>query len=107
MLQGKHFPQGGPNAFIVGLWQWGLINHQSYFKEHLLPRIKTPMDENADAHVLFNLMMANDGQLPMNTYIESDINIWGLKGPNVGFLILGEPNRVLERKHHTKLPGIK
>ena len=30
----------------------------------------------------------------------------GLKVPNVGFLIINEPNKVLEKKHHTKLPGI-
>ena len=26
--------------------------------------------------------------------------------PNVSFLILEEPNRVLDKKHQTKLPGI-
>ena len=31
---------------------------------------------------------------------------WGLKVLIVGFLILEEPNRVLDKKHHTKLPGI-
>ena len=41
-----------------------LICH-SYFKEHLLPRIETPTGEKSDAHILFNLMAANDGQLPM------------------------------------------
>ena len=46
-----------------------LICH-SYFKEHLLPRIETPKGEKADAHTLFNLMVANDGQLPMKTYVE-------------------------------------
>ena len=61
------------------------------------------MDEKGDAHVLFNLTVANDRQLSMKTYIELDINIWGLKALNVGFLILEEPNSVLEGKHHTKL----
>ena len=52
---------------------------QSYFQEHLLPRIEIPSGEKADAHVLFNLLVANDGQLPMKTYIELDINFWGLR----------------------------
>ena len=30
----------------------------------------------------------------------------GLKVLNVGFLITDEPNRVLDKKHQTKLPGI-
>ena len=42
------------------------------------------MGEKADAHVLFNFMTANDGWLPMNTYIELDINFLGLKVLNVG-----------------------
>ena len=61
---------------------------QSYFKEYLLPRIEIPMGEKTDAHVLFSLMAANDGQLPMKTYIELDINFWGPKVSNIGFLTL-------------------
>ena len=54
----------------------------------------------------FNFTMANDGQLPVKTYLELDINFWGLNVLNVGFLILEKPNRVLGRKHQTNLPGI-
>ena len=79
---------------------------QSYFKEHMLPKIETPMGEKAYAHILFNLMAVNDGQLPMKTYLELDINFLGLKELNAGFLFLEEPNGVLDRKHQTKLPGI-
>ena len=50
---------------------------QSYITEHLLPRIETSTGEKADAHVLFNLTVANDGQLPVKTYIELDINFGG------------------------------
>ena len=64
------------------------------------------MGEKADAHVLFNLTVANKRQLPVKTYTELDINFLGLNLPNVGFLILEEPNRVLDRKHQTKHPGI-
>ena len=79
---------------------------QSYFKEHLLPKIETPTGEKSDVHILFNLMVANKGQLPVKIYVELDINSLGLKVPNPGFLILEEPNRVLDKKHQTKLPGI-
>ena len=59
------------------------------------------MGKKADAHVLLNPTVANDGQLPMKTYIKLDVNFLGLKVPNVGFLILDDLNRVLDRKHQT------
>ena len=68
--------------------------------------IETPTGEKSDAYILFNLMVANDWQVSMKKYVELDINFWRLKVPNVGFLILEEPNRVLDKKHQTKLPGI-
>ena len=43
-------------------------------------------------------MAENDGQLPVKTYIKLDLYFLGLKVSNVGFLILEEPNRVLEWK---------
>ena len=64
------------------------------------------MGEEMDAHVLFKLTVLNDGQLPIKMHTKFDVNFLGLKVPNVGFLILKEPNSVLDRKHHTKLPGI-
>ena len=62
-----------------------LICH-SYFREHLLPKIETPTGEKSDAYILFNLMEANDGQLPVKKYVELDINFLGLKVPNMGSL---------------------
>ena len=64
------------------------------------------MGEKSDAHTFFNLTATNDGQLPVKKYIELDVNFMGLKVPNVGFLIIDEPNRVLDKKHHTNLPEI-
>ena len=74
----------------------------SHFKEHLLPKTEDPTGEKSEAHILFNLTAANDGQLPMKKYIELDVNFLGPKVPNIGFLIIDEPNRVLDKK----LPGI-
>ena len=64
------------------------------------------MGKKADAQTLFNLMATNDGQLSMKNYIKLYINLFGLEVLNVGFLNLEEPNRVLDRKCQTKLPGI-
>ena len=41
-----------------------------------------------------------DGQLPINMYIELDINFLGLKVPNVDF------NYILYKEHQSKMPGI-
>ena len=38
---------------------------QSYFNEHLLPKVMTLMGEMADNYFLFCLTMVNDGQLPL------------------------------------------
>ena len=64
------------------------------------------MDEKADAHTLFRITVANDGQMLIRMYTELDFTFLGLKVPNVGTLIAEEPNQVLVKEHQTKLPGI-
>ena len=41
---------------------------QSYFDQHILPKIKLATGEKADAHCLFKLTVANDGQMPIKMY---------------------------------------
>ena len=48
----------------------------SHFKEHLLPKVEDPSVEKSDAHILFNLTTANDGQLPVKKYIDLDVIFW-------------------------------
>ena len=72
---------------------------QSYFDKHILPKNKLATGEKASAHTLFKLMVANDGQIPIKMYTESNITFLGLKMPNVGVLIAEEPNQVLDQKH--------
>ena len=62
------------------------------------------MGEKADGHSLFHLTTANDGQLHIRLYTETDINLLGLQVLNIGFLIMEEPNSILDKKHHTRLP---
>ena len=38
-----------------------MLLRQSYFDQHLLPKIKVSTSEKAKAHQLFNIMVANDG----------------------------------------------
>ena len=79
---------------------------QFYFDQHLLPKIKSAMSKKANAHKLFNLTVANDGQLPIKMYTELDIPFLGLKMLNVGMLVIEDPSQVLDKKNQSKLPGI-
>ena len=83
-----------------------MLLRQSYFDQHLLPKIKLVMSKKADAHILFNLTVANDGQLPVKMYTKLDITFLGLKVPNIGVLVVEDPSLVLDKKHQSKLPGI-
>ena len=79
---------------------------QSYFNKHILSKIKPVTGEKADAHNLFKLTVANNGQMPIKMYTELDLTFLELKVPNVGMLIAEEQNQVLDKKHQTRLPGI-
>ena len=50
---------------------------QSYFNKHILPKIKLATGEKADAHTLFKLTVANDGEMPIKMYTELYITFWG------------------------------
>ena len=82
-----------------------MLLRQSYFEQHLLPKIQVVTSEKAEAHQSFHLTVANDGQLPVKMYTELDINFLGLKVPNVGILV-EDPSQVLDKKHQSKLCGI-
>ena len=52
---------------------------QSYFDQHILPKIRLATREKADTHCLFKLTVANDGQMPIKMYTKLDLTFWGLK----------------------------
>ena len=79
---------------------------QSYFDQHILPKIKLATGEKADTHCLFKLTVANDRQMPIKMYTKLDLIFLGLTVREVGVLIAEEPNQVLDKKHQTRLPGI-
>ena len=79
---------------------------QSYFNKNILPKIKPAIGEKANAHNLFKLTVANDGQMLIKMYTELDLTFGGPKVLNVGILIAEEPNQVLDKKHQTRLSGI-
>ena len=63
-------------------------------------------NEKVEAHQLFHLTVASDGQLPVKLYTTLDIMFLGLKVPNVGILVVEDPSQVLDKKHQSKLLGI-
>ena len=93
-----------PSLFDLG--SEVMLLRQSHFEQHLLPKILAATSEKAEAHQLFHLTVANDGQLPVKMYTELHINFLGLKVPNVGILVVEDPSQVLDKKHQSKLPGI-
>ena len=84
----------------------GTLLQQSYFNTYILPKIKPLMGEKADAHTLFRLTVANDGQMAIRMYTKLDLTFVGLKVPNVDMLITEELNQVLDKKHQTQVPEI-
>ena len=62
--------------------------------------------ELSKAHSLFKLLAANNGVMPVSRYFEADINLLGFRVPKVGFLVVKDPNTLLEPQHSTQLPGI-
>ena len=82
-----------------------MLLRQSYFKQLQLPKIKSATSEKADTHKLFNLKVANDGQLLIKMYTKLDSTFLGLRVPNVGVLVIEDPSQVLDKKHQSKLPG--
>ena len=70
---------------------------QSYFDQHILPKIKPATGEKADIHCLFKLTVANDGQMLIKIYTKLDLTFLGLKVPKVVVLIAEELNQVLDK----------
>ena len=50
---------------------------QSYFDQHILPKIKLATGEKADTHCLFKLTVANDGQMPIKNVHQIGFDIFG------------------------------
>ena len=84
---------------LLGSGSEVVLLRQSYFDQHLLPKIKLAMSKKVDTHKLFNLTVANDGQLLIKMYTELDITFLGLKVPGVGVLVIEDPSQVLDKKH--------
>ena len=68
--------------------------------------MKTSQGELSKAHSLFKLSAANNGVMLVSRYFKADINLLGFRVPKVGFLVVKDPNTLLEPQHATRLPGV-
>ena len=79
---------------------------EGYFEKNILPLLKASSGELSEAHLLFKLSTANKSTMPVSKYFEADIEIFGFPVPRVSFLMVKDPNVLLELQHSTQLPGV-
>ena len=79
---------------------------ETYFKKNILPLLKRLTGDLTKAHSLFWLSAANNQVMPVSKYFEADVTLMGFRIPQVGFLVLKDPNALLESQCNTQLPGV-
>ena len=79
---------------------------EAYFNKHILPLLHGSAEELAEAHLLFHLSAANNQDMPVSKYFEADVMILGFRVPSVGFLVVKDPNTLLEPQYSTQTPRV-
>ena len=79
---------------------------KAYFNKNILPLLHGTAEELAEAHLLFRLSATNNQDMPVSRYFEADISILGFRIPSVGFLVVKDPNTVLESQYSARTPGV-
>ena len=80
--------------------------YKGCFTKNILPLLQGSADDLTKAHLLFQLSTANNQVMPVSKYFEADISLLGVPIPCVGFLVVQDPNTILEPQHSTQLPGV-
>ena len=83
-----------------------MLIHEGYVTKNILPLLQKPAGDLTKAHSLFWLSTANNEVMPVSKYFEADITILGFKVLWVGFLVVKDPNALLEPQHSTQLPRV-
>ena len=99
-LLGREVPSLLDSGSMVTLIQEG------YFVKHIQPLLKKSSSKMAEAHSLFRLSAANNEIMLVSKYFEADVSVLGIRIPRVGFLVVKDPNVLLEPQHNTQLPGV-
>ena len=99
-VQGREVPSLMDSRSMVTLiWE-------GYFEKNILPILKALPGDLSEAYSLFKLSVANNGAMPVSRYFEADINLLGFRVPKVGFLVVKDPNTLLEPQCATQLLGV-
>ena len=83
-----------------------MLIHEGYFNKNILPLLKRSAGDLTEAHSLFRLSAANNEVMLVSRYFEADVTLLGFTIPHVGFLVVKDPNTLLEPQHSTQLPGV-
>ena len=69
---------------------------QDHFNRYFRPQLGPAEGSVADAYHMFDLTSGSGGAIPLSRYMELDVEFLGLQVPRVGFLIVQNPNKVLD-----------
>ena len=79
---------------------------EGYFTKNIQPLLGKSSGKLAEAHSMFWLSATNNEVMPVSKYFEADVTLLGFRIPRVGFLVVKDPNVLLEPQHSTQLPGV-
>ena len=91
---------------LLDLGSMVMLICENYFNKHILPLLHGTVEELTKAHSLFRLSAANNQVMPVSKYFEADVSLLGFNIPSIGFLVVKDPNTILEPQHSTQLPGV-
>ena len=79
---------------------------EKYFNKNILPLLNRSAGDLTEAHSLFWLSAANNELMPVSKYFEAYITLLSFTVLHVRFLVVKDPNALLEPQHSTQLPGV-
>ena len=83
-----------------------MLVHEGYFTKNILPLLQGTASDVTEAHSLFWLSAANNQVMLVSKYFEADVNLLGFRILCIGFLLVKDPNTLLEPQHNTQLLGL-
>ena len=78
---------------------------EGYFTKNILPLLNKSPGKLTEAHSMFQLSATNNEVMPVLKYFEADVTLLGFRIPWVGFLVVKDPNVLLEPQHSIQLLG--
>ena len=91
---------------LLDLGSMVTLIHENYFNKHILPLLCGTEEELTEAHSLLWLSTGNNQVMPVSKYFKADISLLGFNIPSVGFLVVKDPNTILEPQHSIQLLGL-